>query len=512
MSMLSDRFFLTTPLYYVNAEPHIGSAYTNMVCDALARYQRMTGNEVCLLTGVDEHGGKIETTAEKAGIDPLSYCDQITAKFKALWELYKIKYDLFSRTTDPHHSEVVQAFFRRVLAKGDIYKAKYKGLYCLACEDFKTERDLLDGKLCSIHQIPVQEYGESNYFFALSRYTDSIRAHIKSNPGFILPRFREGEVLAWLEEARDFPISRRSVKWGIPVPGDEEQTIYVWFDALLGYLSPFIEGADLEGVLAINPRIQAWRPSAHIIGKDILRFHAVYWIGMLMSAGLPLPKHVFGHGFLTKDGEKMGKTRGNIIDPIDLVERFGLDAVRFYFLFAIPFGNDGDFSEKVFIDTCNAYLANRLGNLVSRVLKLCETYSGGLVATEYTSDPESETAQRTLEGLRLYREAFEAFDPQSALTKIFEVVDFLNLRFTSKKPWETLKNPESRLEGIKILFETLESLYFIAHQIMPFTPGLATRMLAVYALDQPLPLDQLSWNSLRPGQNLVNPGALFSRI
>lgn len=516
---MSSNFFLTTPLYYVNAEPHIGSAYTTIAADSITRFWKLAGKDSLLLTGVDEHGGKIETTAENRGVDPQVHCDEIAEKFKELWAKLDIDYQKFSRTSSKKHDKVVEEFFKIVQEKGDIYQAEYKGLYCLACEDFKNERELIEGNLCPIHQIPVQEYSENNYFFALSKYSDKIMEFLKDNPDFIQPKFRQHEVEAWINEGlKDFPISRRSVKWGIPVPGDESQTIYVWFDALLGYLSALLtdeevlnDNFDLQETLS---KLDVWPPSTHLIGKDILRFHAVYWIAMLMSAGFPLPKKLFGHGFLTKDGEKMGKTRGNIIVPQELIEQFGVDAVRFYFLFNIPFGQDGDYSEQVFRETVNAYLANRLGNLFSRVLKLLSNHCEMKVPT-MPLDSNSPIAQKALKLAESVKGRMENYEIHLALQDIFELVDFMNLNLTEVKPWNLFKSESNTDKQIAklCLVETLEGLRIVANLLYPFMPEMSTRMLSVFSLNKPNTWEELSkWSYLQAGTELNNPGALFSRL
>jgi methionyl-tRNA synthetase len=510
---MSQKFFLTTPLYYVNAEPHIGSAYTTIAADSICRFWKLYGFDVCLLTGVDEHGGKIEATALGRGVSPQEHCDEITQKFQELWAKLNINYQKFSRTSSQKHNKLVQAFFERVKANGDIYQAQYKGLYCLACEDFKNERELLEGKLCQIHHTPVQEYAENNYFFKLSKYSDRLVGFFKENPEFIGPKFRLHEINTWIEEGlKDFPISRRSVKWGVPIPGDDEQTIYVWFDALLGYLSPFYYESD-DNYFDVLPAY--WPASVHLIGKDILRFHAVYWVAMLMSAQLPLPKRLFGHGFLTKDGEKMGKTRGNILVPNELIERFGIDAVRFYFLFNIPFGQDGDYTDQSFIETVNAYLANRLGNLFSRVLKLVENNLNGQVPTGYKLDQNSEIAKLSLALPEKLKTQIENFELHAGLVSVFEVVDKLNLNLTEVKPWNLFKQDkqEAKNKAIVCLIETLESLRIVANLLEPFIPSLAEKMLAIYGLTKANTWEELQkWNYLQPGQKLQNPGPLFSRI
>ena len=322
-------FYITTPLFYVNDLPHIGSAYPMIASEFLTGHAKQRAKDVAFLTGTDEHGQKIEKAAKANDKTPEDHCGFIASKFEELWSLLELEYDFFRRTSLPDHKEFVTEFFKKVQDNGDIYQGEYKGLYCVSCEDFWLEKDLEQneetGKFhCPTHKTEVQEYSQKNYFFALSKYEDKLREYIKNNPDFIQPEYRKNEVLGWVEEGlKDFPISRLNLDWGIPVPGDEEgQKIYVWFDALLGYISGLGEA-----------RSKYWSDDSeivHIIGKDILRFHAVYWPAMLMSAGYPLPKTVFGHGFLTKDGMKMGKTLGNIIDPIELAKTYGAESVKYY--------------------------------------------------------------------------------------------------------------------------------------------------------------------------------------
>ena len=534
---MKKTFYLTSPLYYVNAKPHIGSAYTTIACDTLARFYRYLlkekDQEVIFLTGVDEHGGKIEEAAKKKQISPQEHCDQVSQEFKYLWEKLEIKYDFFSRTSTKNHAKVVRAFFLLLQQKNDIYQDSYQGLYCLACEDFKQKRELIDQKNCPIHKIPVQEYSEENYFFKLSRYTSEILELVEKSD-FVQPAYRKQEVLSWIKEGlKDFPISRKSVSWGIKVPNDPSQTIYVWFDALLGYLSPIIArlfeqefGEPLEQIAELKPEelkkliqkielLEILPANFHIIGKDILRFHAVYWTGMLLSAGFKLPEKVFGHGFLTKDGEKMGKTLGNILVPEELIEKFGIDAVRFYFLFTINFGQDGDFSEKSFLEISNSFLANKLGNLFSRVIKLVEKHFNSQVPFVKLESKKSVILEETSKLPDLLEAHMKKVELSLALEKIFALIELLNLNLTQSKPWELLKS-ESLQEKTKALIclrETLESLRVISCLLHPFLPKLSRKMLSVFSLKEPS-----NWKSLKlfdfmeKNPSVKNPGLIFNRF
>ena len=383
----NHKFALTTPLYYVNDIPHIGSAYTTMVADVLARFQRLQGKSVLSITGTDEHGQKIERTAAELGLEPQAHCDRIVASFQSLWDKLNIQYDRFSRTTSKSHQAIVNEFFQRVWDNGDIYLDRQQGWYCVSCEEFKEERDLTEDGCCTNKKAEWRD--EENYFFRLSKYQQQLEELYQSQPDFIQPESRRNEILSFVKRGlKDFSISRVNVDWGFPIPVDPEHTIYVWFDALLGYVTALLEPGQ-EPTLA-NALSQWWPIDLHLIGKDILRFHAIYWPAMLASAGLPMPKKVFGHGFLTKDGLKMGKTLGNTLDPFELVERYGADAVRYYFLKEIELGKDGDFNETRFVNVLNADLANDLGNLLNRNLgmlkKYCQGHGPQLTGTDFDSD------------------------------------------------------------------------------------------------------------------------------
>ncbi|KAF6165073.1 hypothetical protein GIB67_000657 [Kingdonia uniflora] len=394
-----EPFVLTTPLYYVNAPPHMGSAYTTIAADTIARFQRLLGKKVIFITGTDEHGEKIATAAAATGCSPSEHCDNISQAYKMLWKDLDITYDKFIRTTDPSHEAIVKEFYSKVLASGDIYRADYEGLYCVNCEEYKVdEKELLENNCCPMHLKPCVHRKEDNYFFALSKYQNSLEEVLTVNPDFVQPSFRLNEVQSWIKSGlRDFSISRALVDWGIPVPNDTKQTIYVWFDALLGYISALSleeKQPSLQDAIA-----SGWPASLHLIGKDILRFHAVYWPAMLMSAGISLPKMVFGHGFLTKDGMKMGKSLGNTLEPKDLVNKFGSCAVRYFFLRQVEFGSDGDYSEDRFINTVNAHLANTIGNLLNRTLGLLKKNCASTLAVDSIIAAQGNTLKDTVETL-----------------------------------------------------------------------------------------------------------------
>ncbi len=520
----SEQFVITTPLYYVNGLPHIGSAYPTIAADALTRFQRLRGKSALMITGTDEHGQNIQRTAESRGLKPQEHCDQIVASFKALWEQYDIQYDRFIRTTDPRHEAIVNEFFQRVWERDDIYLGRQQGWYCLSCEEFKEERDLLDEHRCPIHTNRVAEWrNEENYFFRLSKYQKQLETLYAEQPDFIQPDMRRNEVLSFVSQGlQDFSISRVNLDWGIRVPSDPKHTIYVWFDALLGYVTALLD-PDSEPTLA-NALEQWWPANLHLIGKDILRFHAVYWPAMLMSAGLPLPKQVFGHGHLTKNGQKMGKTLGNVLDPVELVNRYGSDAIRYYFLKEIEFGRDGDFSETRFINILNADLANDLGNLLNRTLKMAYKYCGAYVPAISEEALQADNPLATL-GRSLSDRVIQAYDSlafSQACEAILHLVKAGNKYIDDQAPWSLYKQGEQQTVE-QILYTVLESVRLAAYLLAPITPNISTAIyqqlgFSVNFNDQTL-IDvavpfaaHARWGTLSPNQTLGEPQPVFQRL
>lgn len=518
MTKENKTFYITSPLYYVNDVPHIGSAYTTIACDCIARYKRLKGFDVCFLTGTDEHGEKIFKAAKGQNKSPQEHCDYIASEFQKLWKLLNISYNKFSRTTSKKHITIVQEFFNRVKNKGDVYESYYEGLYCEACEDFKLEKELSPDKLCPVHKQKVQEYKEKNYFFALSKYQSKLTEFFEKNPDFIQPSFRKNEVLGWVKEGlKDFPISRQSVSWGIPLPSplpnDSKQTIYVWFDALLGYISGLLE--DSEEPKIENGLKKYWPCSLHLIGKDILRFHAVYWPCMLMSLDLPLPKMIFGHGFLTKDGEKMGKTTGNIIDPYELINEFGTDAVRFFFLREVTFGKDGDYSRSNFINRINSDLANNLGNLLNRSLNLVtKNFNGNLDVDNPKIENYLGLKEKALLTIQNYEKHMEKLELKEALDVVWQLIDSTNKAFNDKEPWKLIKN--NKIEEAKCcLYETLEILRNISIVVYPFIPETSLKMynqLGYDKLDENKEWEKLGWEKIKSGFKIKEGNQIFPRI
>jgi methionyl-tRNA synthetase len=470
----ASTFIITTPLYYVNAVPHIGSAYPTMAADAMARFQRLRGQDVLFVTGSDEHGQKIQRTAEKLGREPQAHCDQVVESFKSLWDQLNIRYDRFIRTTDPRHAEIVKAFFERVYASGDIFLSQQKGWYCVACEEFKEERDLLPGQHCAIHTTQAVEWrDEENYFFKLSRYQGALEQLYRDRPEFILPITRRNEVVNFVTEGlRDFSISRVNLDWGFPVPGNPSHTLYVWFDALLGYITALL---DPDAAPTLENALARWPVNVHLIGKDILRFHAVYWPAMLMSAGLPLPDRVFGHGYLTQDGVKMGKSMGNTVDPVALVERYGADAVRYYFLKEIKFGQDGTFDETRFVLILNADLANDLGNLLNRTLKMAIKYWGAYVPA-VADIPESNRLKALGLGLgQRVTEAYEALAFNEACDGVLELVRSGNRYIDDEAPWTLFKQGKTKDLEV-VIYAVLESVRLAAYLLSPVIPSISSNI------------------------------------
>ncbi|XAR66305.1 Methionine--tRNA ligase [Bertholletia excelsa] len=512
----TDPFVLTTPLYYVNAPPHMGSAYTTIAADAIARFQRLLEKKVIFITGTDEHGEKIATAAAAQGSRPSEHCDVISKAYRALWEDLDIAYDKFIRTTAPKHEGIVREFYSRVLANGDIYRADYEGLYCVNCEEYKDEKELLDNNCCPMHLKPCVLRKEDNYFFALSKYQKKLEELLTENPDFVQPSFRLNEVQSWIKSGlRDFSISRASVDWGITVPNDVKQTIYVWFDALLGYISALSEEEPGNLLSAVS---SGWPASLHLIGKDILRFHAVYWPAMLMSAGLSPPKMVFGHGFLTKDGMKMGKSLGNTVEPNDLVQRFGSDAVRYFFLREVEFGNDGDYSEVRFINIVNAHLANTIGNLLNRTLGLLKKNCQSTLVIDSATAAEGNAFKDTVETLvEKARVHYESLNLSSACETVLEIGNAGNLYMDERAPWSLFKQGGAASEAAaQDLVIILEAMRIIAIALSPITPRLCLRIYTQLGYSEDhynaVTWSDTRWGGLKGGQVMAQPKPVFARI
>ena len=498
------RFYLTTPIYYVNSTPHIGHAYTTIAADALVRHHRQRGDETFFLTGTDEHASKVYRVAEELGLDPKAYVDRIAEDWRELPKRVDAEYDFFIRTTDEGHKRFVQEFLQRIYDNGDIYQDVYAGLYCVQCEEFKSEADLVDG-LCAEHGIPPEYIEEKNYFFKLSAYQDRLLALYDERPEFVLPRFRYNEARSFIEGGlSDFSVSRAGQPWGVPVPWDEEQVVYVWVDALINYLSALTyarEGEDL--------RERFWPHVRHLIGKDILRFHCVYWPALLLSAGYEVPRQVFAHGYLLLDERKISKSLGNVIDALDLVDVYGSDAVRFWALRSVPFGQDGSASVDQLHERYERELANDLGNLVSRTTAMIARYGDGLVAP----GAPNEDLGAALDRLRAQLvERFDAFDLTGGLEDAWEVVRWLNRHVEATAPWQLAKDESKEDELLSVLYDLGDGLRALAVALWPYLPETAPRILA--ALRQPveLELDRVAYGKLGETEGIEPAAPLFPRV
>lgn len=473
-------FTLTTPLYYVNDKPHLGSTYTTLACDAIARHQRLKGEAVVFVTGTDEHGLKIQRTAEASGLAPQAFCDRNSESFRGLWSRWGISHDRFIRTTDAAHRALVEQFFARVEARGDVLESRQQGWYCVACEEFKDDPASASGPTCPIHQRPLEWRDEPNLFFRLSRYQSAIE-HLVSREGFIAPASRRREVENFVASGlRDFSISRVNLPWGIPVPGHPGHTFYVWFDALLGYLSAL---QDPEAPVTLDQlSTRGWPARLHVIGKDILRFHAVFWPAMLLSANLPLPEKVFGHGFLTREGQKMGKTLGNVLDPEVLLQRCGQDAVRWYLLRDIPFGDDGDFQQKRFCELINNDLANTIGNLLNRSVSMARKwFAGGVPPRGEAAFEAHPLAVASLEAAAHFDGAMEALNFRGAAEAVLGLAETANGYLNERAPWTRMKQPGQEASVGADLYAVLESCRWIGLLLTPLLPDLSSRMLTQLA-------------------------------
>jgi len=502
--------YITTPIYYPNDRPHLGTAYTTVVADAVARYWRLKGEQVLLLTGTDEHGLKIARAAEENGMTPQAWVDHIVERFYEAWELLDISNDDFIRTTEPRHTETVRKLLARMHEAGDIYESRYEGLYCVSCEAYYTEGELNDGA-CPIHDRPVEVLAEDNYFFKLSAYGDRLLAHIEANPNFVTPETRRNEVVSFIQQGlEDISVSRAKLSWGIPLPWDESQVAYVWFDALINYVSAagFLDDEDRFA--------DQWPVWAHLVGKDILRFHAVIWPAMLMSAGLPLPRQVASHGFLLVGGEKMSKSRANQIVPGDLVPTFGPDGYRYHFLRDVSFGPDGNFSWEGMVARYNADLANDFGNLVNRVLNLAERFRDGEVPAVSAAEGVEEAPLRDAAAEALKALAgFEEFKTKQALEGVWKLVRAANAFVETTAPWKLAKDETQAGRLDEVLNAALESLRVAAILTWPAMPRAAESLWGRLGLPGGPgdgPLDDTARFGMFPATRVAKGDPLFPRI
>ena len=510
--MANKSFYITTPIYYPSAKLHIGHAYCTTIADAMARFKRLAGYDVFFLTGSDEHGQKIQQAAEKEGVTPIEYVDKIVAGFQALWKRLHISNDDFLRTSEPRHHRVVQEFFRRAKAKGDVYKGEYTGLYCTPCESYWTELQLDEDGYCPDCHRPVQQVSEEAYFFKLSNYADRLLKHIEENPDFIRPTSRRNEMISFIQRGLDdLCISRTSFDWGIPVPDDEKHVIYVWFDALTNYVTAAGFFDDPEKFKKF------WPADVHLVGKEIVRFHSIIWPAILMSLDLPLPKQIYGHGWLIVDGDKMSKSKGNVVDPNLLIDEFGADAIRYFLLREIALGQDGNFSRDALIGRINADLANDLGNLLHRTLNMIGKFQNGVIEAATTkNETDAALIADAAELLTAYESGMENMEISPVMKKLWAFIGRANKYIDETVPWALAKDAAKKAELATVMYNLAESLRVISVLISPFMPETAPKIWAQLGMTGDIwdvRLDAVKvWGGLPAGQHIGQAEPIFPRI
>jgi len=497
-------FYVTTPIYYVNATPHVGHAYTTIAADILARHRRQRGEETFFLTGTDEHGSNIARVAEEAGLDPKEFVDRNAATFQEMTRRITVSNDFFIRTTDERHEQLVQEFLQRIYDAGEIYEGVYAGLYCSRCESFYTEAELVEGK-CPQHGIVPEYVEEKNYFFRLSAYQDRLLALYDENPEFVLPKFRANEARSFIEQGLDdISVSRATQRWGVSVPWDPDQVVYVWVDALINYWSALAfarEGEDL--------RERLWPEVHHLLAKDILKFHCVIWPALLMGAGISVPKQLFVHGYLLMDDRKMSKSVGNVIDPLELIDVYGVDAVRYYLFRAASFGQDGNISVDGLHERYERELGNDLGNLLSRTTAMVSRYRDGKLPVVEGSP----ALAAELDGLAPRVAArLDAYDLTGGLDEIWELVRALNRHVEQNAPWELAKDDARAADLDRVLFDLADGLRVLAIVLAPYLPATTPQILAALGQDATLELDAARHGKTRGAEGVGPAEPLFPRV